>query len=66
VTEKVRCLVPVDSGPHGRCVLAEGHQGDHIGPVPAKGGGFLCPSCNRVWAAMVSFDMHAPCEGAAS
>jgi hypothetical protein len=38
---KVQCVVLVDSSPQGRCILVEGHQGEHLTPRPTKGGGFF-------------------------
>jgi hypothetical protein len=59
-----QCTALVDSSPHGQCILVEGHQGQHVTPRPAKGGGYSCPACNKVWATMDSFETHVPCAGA--
>ena len=59
---KFQCTALVDSSPQGRCILVEGHTGAHITPRQPQGGGYLCPSCNKVWATVESFETHVPCE----
>jgi hypothetical protein len=60
--KKFQCTALVDSSPQGQCIRVEGHSGAHTTPRQAQGG-YLCPACNKVWAAIESFETHVPCEG---
>ncbi len=60
--DKFQCTALVDSSPQGQCILVEGHAGAHVTPKPAKGGGYSCPSCNKLYATIESFETHVPCE----
>jgi len=58
--EKFQCPARVNSSPQGRCVRVEGHPGEHVATTSAQGG-FRCPNCNRVFAAIHELDAHVPC-----